>query len=61
MEISKDSTIEIELLKALETLYKISGEATIPMYTCHDVRKMGKFLKAREFAKAVIDKAKAKK
>jgi hypothetical protein len=27
MEISKDSTIEIELLKALETLYKISGES----------------------------------
>jgi hypothetical protein len=51
-------TLEAELLEALEGLYEISGEATIPFDTSHGVRRMGKFMRARDIAKAAIDRAK---
>ena len=47
------------LLDALKDLYEISGEANIPLINSKAVRKMGKFMAARDKAKAAIERAEA--
>lgn len=49
--------IAVDLLDALQELYEISGEANIPLTNSKAVRKMGKFMAARDKAKAAIERA----
>jgi hypothetical protein len=42
------------LVEALKELIEISGEANIPLVNAHAVRKMAKFIKARDNAKAAL-------
>ena len=49
------SQLAVELYKALSNLTLLSGEATIPLDSVSAVRKMGKFMKAREKAQKLLD------
>jgi hypothetical protein len=49
-----------DLYTALKALWKISGEANIPMTSVKAVRQMGKFLEARTSAEKVLARAELK-
>ncbi len=46
-----------DLYSALKALWKISGEANIPLTSVKAVRKMGQFLEARTSAEKVLARA----
>jgi hypothetical protein len=50
----------VDLYTALKALWKISGEANIPMTSVKAVRQMGKFLEARTSAEKVLARAELK-
>ncbi len=49
-----------DLYMALKALWKISGEANIPLMSVKAVRQMGKFLEARTNAEKVLARAELK-
>lgn len=49
-----------DLYTALKALWEISGEANIPLDNVRAVRRMAKFLEARERAEKVLDRAELK-
>jgi hypothetical protein len=49
-----------DLYTALKALWEISGEANIPMTSTKAVRRMAKFLEARQNAEKVLDRAELK-
>ena len=50
----------VDLYTALKALWKISGEANIPLTSVKAVRQMGKFLEARTSAEKVLARAELK-
>jgi hypothetical protein len=53
----RKDAIAVDLLDALQDLYETSGEANIPLINSKAVRKMGKFMAARDKAKAAVERA----
>ena len=54
------ATLCVDLYTALKALWRISGEANIPMTSVKAVRQMGKFLEARTNAHEVLARAELK-
>lgn len=50
----------VDLYSALKELWEVSGEATIPLTSVQNVRKMSKLIGARQRAEDVIDRAELK-